>query len=256
MPDERKVHVYLTHALAPPGRLGGGLAVVIDVLRATTTILHALAAGCKSVRPCVEVEEALSLAGEMRVGRVLLAGERGGRPVSGFDLGNSPGEFTSALCRGTTLVMTTSNGTRALARAVEADRVLLAAFGNFSAVCDQVRKDTRPLHILCAGTEGEISVEDTLLAGALVNAVSQMHEVALDDGARLAWDCFENNGGLLAETLGMGRGGAILRQLGYDEDIRVASQVDRFTLVPELRLDPLRVEIGAVGVVKNYWAAK
>src|SRR5213596_706755 len=102
MAKEREVQVHLLPGLAPPGRLAGGLAVVIDVLRATTTIIHALAAGCNSVRPCLEVEEARSLADQMRAGRVLLAGERGGLPIDGFDMGNSPRRFIPRICRDVT----------------------------------------------------------------------------------------------------------------------------------------------------------
>src|SRR5712691_9127206 len=124
MPDDRDVQVHLLPTLAPPGRLTGGVAVVVDVLRATTTIIHALAAGCSSVRPCAEVEEARELAGTMRAGRVLLGGERGGAPLPGFDLGNSPAEYTAKVCCGSTLVLTTTNGMRACLRAAEAERIL------------------------------------------------------------------------------------------------------------------------------------
>lgn len=253
MPEDRDVHVYLLPQLVPGGRLTNGLAVVIDVLRASTTIIHALAAGCIAVRPCAEVAEAQELAGQMRAGRVLLGGERGGQPVPGFDLGNSPGEYVPKVCKGTTLVLTTTNGTRALLRAIEAERTLVAGFVNYSAVCEQLRQDARPIHILCSGTEGEVSLEDTLLAGALVDYLCETMEVHLDDGARLAWDCFENHGRVLDGALEVGKGGAKLRGLGYDEDIRAAAQVDQFALVPELRRDPLRVEVGAVGIVKSHW---
>ncbi len=253
MSEDREVHVHLLPSLAPPGALAGSLAVVIDVLRATTTIIHALAAGCKAVLPCAEVEEARERAGGMRAGRVLLGGERGGAPLPGFDLGNSPREYTAKLCRGNTLVLTTTNGTRALLRAAEAARVLVAAFVNYSAVCEQLRQDARPVHIVCAGTEGAVSLEDTLLAGALVEYLCQLGEVRVNDGARLAWDCFENQGRVLLGALEVSQGGAILRRLGYDEDIRSAAQVDRFALVPELKRDPLRVEVGAVGIVKSHW---
>ncbi|HMF11603.1 MAG TPA: 2-phosphosulfolactate phosphatase, partial [Gemmataceae bacterium] len=80
MSHGREVHVHLLPGLAQPGQLRGGVAVVIDVLRATTTIIHALAAGCEAVRPCLEVDEAKHLADGMRAGRVILGGERGGRP--------------------------------------------------------------------------------------------------------------------------------------------------------------------------------
>ena len=121
MPDDREVQVHLLPELVPCGQLEGAVAVVIDVLRATTTIVHALAAGCDCVRPCLEVEEARELADQMRAGRVILGGERGGSPLPGFDLGNSPGQYTAQVCKGTTLVLTTTNGTRALIRAAETD---------------------------------------------------------------------------------------------------------------------------------------
>jgi 2-phosphosulfolactate phosphatase len=249
----RDVCVHLTPALAAPGRLAGGLAVVIDVLRATTTIVHALAAGCTAVRPCAEIAEARDLADHLPAGKVLLAGERNGRPIDGFDLANSPRDFTAARCKGTTLVLTTTNGTPALIRAAEADRVLVAAFVNFSAVCEQVRKDARPLHMVCAGLNGEPCLEDTLLAGALVDSLSEESEVQLNDSARLAWDCFENHGRILAGALEVSEGGRSLRELGYAEDVVGAADIDRFALVPELRRDPLRVEVGAVGIVKRRW---
>src|SRR3954447_16254033 len=110
MPADREGPVHFLAPLAPAGRLQGSLALVIDVLRATTTIVHALAAGCTSVRPCAEIDEARALAGGMRVGQVLLAGERDAQPLPGFDLGNSPTTFTPKLCKGMTLVFTTTNG--------------------------------------------------------------------------------------------------------------------------------------------------
>src|SRR5205807_9970970 len=151
--------------------------------------------------PCAEVEEARALAGQMRVGRALLGGERGGVPLPGFDLGNSPREYTAKVCRGNTLVLTTSNGTRALLRAAEAERTLVAGFVNYSAVCEQLRQDVRPVYIVCAGTEGEVSLEDTLLAGAFIDFLSETTEARLNDAARLAWDCFENHGRVLVGAL-------------------------------------------------------
>jgi 2-phosphosulfolactate phosphatase len=253
MADERDVHVHLLPALAPPGRLAGSLGIVVDVLRASTTMIHALAAGCTNVRPCLGVEEAREVAGEMRAGRVLLGGERNGVAIPGFDLGNSPREYACRVCRGCTLVLTTTNGTRAVHRAAEADRVLIAGLVNYSAVCEQLKADPRPVHIICSGTDGEIALEDTLLAGALVDFLCDLVEPRLNDSARIAWDCFEQHGRVLESALALGRGGAKLHTLGYDEDIRAAAQVDQFNLVPELRRDPLRVEIGAVGIASRHW---
>src|SRR5262245_40353555 len=119
----RHVRVHLSPALVAPDQLAGGVAaVVIDVLRATTTMVHALAAGCSRILPCATVEEARCLADSLPAGKTLLAGERDGRPLPGFDLGNSPREFTPQRCRDQTLVMTTSNGTKALLHAALAER--------------------------------------------------------------------------------------------------------------------------------------
>src|SRR5437763_4067960 len=252
MPDDREVFVHLLPALAPPDRLAGSLAVVIDVLRATTTMVHALAAGCGAVRPCLGVEEARRLADGLPAGKVLLGGERAGRPLPGFDLGNSPREYTPAACRGTTVVLTTTNGTRALLRAAPAQRTLVAAFVNYSAVCEQLRPEARPVHIVCAGDAGAVALEDTLLAGALVDFLCDAGPARLNDGARVAWDCFECHGRVLDGALALAAGGARLKALGYDDDVRAAARVDQFALVPELRRDPLRVEIGAVGIGKSH----
>jgi len=267
--------VYLLPRLADPGGFKGGIAVVADVLRATTTIVHALAAGAEAIIPCATIDEARAIAKKKKKG-IMLAGERHGKPIPGFDLGNSPEEFTAKTCKGAALVMTTTNGTRALLRAAEADQILAAAFVNFSAVCGQLRAVGGQLgavegrlravegqfgavpgriDIVCAGTDGEVSLEDTLLAGALVDFLSECGgEVELNDAARLAWDSFENHGRCcLRGSLEIGRGGQRLRSLGYDADIRAAAEVDRFTIVPELRRDPLRLERGVVGIAQSHW---
>src|SRR5262249_16617291 len=130
---------------------------------------------------------------------------------------------------------------------------LLAGFVNFSAVCEQIRQDARPVHILCAGTDGQPTLEDTLLAGALVDFLSEEMDVQLNDSPRLAWGCFENHGRVLKGALEVSRGGQMLCALGFKDDVHAAAEVDRFHIVPELKRDPLRVEVGAVGIVKSRW---
>jgi 2-phosphosulfolactate phosphatase len=168
MPESERpeVFVHLLPCMIPPGALRGGVAVVVDVLRATTVIVHALAAGCNAVIPCLEIDEARSLAATFPPGTAILAGERQGLPIEGFDLGNSPGTFTPEVCRGKTLVMTTTNGTRAVLACLEAERVMIGAFPNFAATVQTLHAEDRPVHVVCAGTDGSISYEDALLAGA------------------------------------------------------------------------------------------
>src|SRR5205823_10380648 len=138
--------------------------VVIDVLRATTTIVHALAAGAREVVPCLEVEDARRIAAELGKAAIL-GGERRGLPIPGFDVGNSPAEYTRQRVGGKTVVFTTTNGTRAMQRCKFASRVLLGAFVNFSAVCRELAVVDH-VALVCAGTDGHVTREDTLLAGA------------------------------------------------------------------------------------------
>ena len=253
MAEQRQVQVHLLPELVPTGGLRGATAVAIDVLRATTTIITALVAGCTDIRPCGTVEEAREVAGGLPAGRTLLGGERHNVKIEGFDLGNSPLEYTAEVCQGKTLVMTTTNGTRAVLRAAEAERVLIAGFVNFSAVCEQLRQDRRPVHIVCAGTDGAVTLEDTLLAGALVHRLCAGSDPQLNDSAQLAWDGFKQRGSCLLAALEISEGARRLLELDHGRDIGFAAGVDRFHLVPVLRQDPLRVEAGASGVVPSHW---
>jgi 2-phosphosulfolactate phosphatase len=124
---------------------------------------------------------------------------------------------------------------------------------NFSAVCEQLRQETRPVHIVCAGSSGAIALEDTLAAGGLVDYLSGISEVRLNDSARLAWDCFENQKNMVLETLNLSQDGIKLRDLGFANDIQDAARIDRYNLVPELRREPLRIELGAIGIVDRHW---
>lgn len=238
------VEVHLLPALVPPGRLTGSIAVVMDVLRATTTMITALANGCRSVRPCGEIEEARLLAQQLRdEGQlVLLGGERGGLPIPGFDLGNSPAEYTPNICAGATLVMTTTNGTRALLCAAEAETVLVAGFVNLNALRQLLVSQRRSMHLVCAGTDGAVTLEDVLLAGAIVSGLYTSTAIRLNNSAQLAWDCFESQGFDLMGAFEQSAGGMNLLSLGLGDDLRLAAQVNRYAVVPELRRQPLRVE--------------
>jgi len=251
----RKLSVHLTPELIPAGKLAGGVAVVVDVLRATTSMLQALAAGATAVVPCESIDGARATAGAL--GKLaVLAGERDGAKIAGFALGNSPAEFTSKRCRGKTVVMTTTNGTRALSACLDAERILIAAFVNFSAVCEQLDSESRPFHVVCAGLNGRPALEDTLLAGALVDHLSETGEVDLNDSARLAWDCYENNGRMLAGALEVSDGGSALIRLGHAADLAAAAQVDRLAIAAEVRRDPVRVEVCSAGIKRTYWPRK
>ncbi len=257
--DLPRVFVHLLPSLIPSGSLRDGVAVVVDVLRATTVMVHALAAGCEAIIPCEEIDEAQGVAATLPQGTALLAGERRGLPIPGFDLGNSPGDFTPMVCEGKTVVMTTTNGTRAILACQEAERVYIASFGNLRAISDELivqflKKDHgHPVHIVCAGTEGHVSLEDVLLAGALVRNITDITTKSVASAASLG-----NDEALIAvshwlaaaqafrisplgELLKLGRGGQNVQRIGLAKDIAVAAEIDRQPLVAELSRDPLRI---------------
>ena len=233
----RELRVHLLPALFQPAELCGGLAVVIDLLRASTTIVHALAAGATKVVPCLEVEQARVYAAEHEAEAVVLGGERGGELIEGFDLDNSPLSYTPHRVAGRTVVFTTTNGTRALLRAREADRVLIGAFVNLSAVLRVLEGDERPVHLICAGTRGRFSAEDVLCAGALAAGVAAAAGVEQwdDDAARVAASYFESNAapGSQRAAIRGSAGGRDLVALGFEADIERAAQWDLFDIVPE-----------------------
>ena len=253
------VHVHMLPSLIPPGELDGGVAVVIDVLRASTMIVHALVAGCRAVLPCAEVDEARRLAATLPAGSALLAGERHGVQIDGFDLGNSPGECTPAVCQDKTMVITTTNGTLALLACVDAELVIVGSFVNFAATSQRLLHEAKPIHLVCAGTEGSISYEDTLLAGAFADHFKEMDFPMGNDQAEIAsgfWAKIQESiwfksgkatpaepSNLLVRYLNRGQGGQRVVQLGRSADIADAARLNRpdFQIVAELKKDPLRV---------------
>jgi 2-phosphosulfolactate phosphatase len=252
----QSLNVYALPSLVDPEELAGGAVLVIDVLRSTTTIVHALAAGAKQIVPCAEIEQARAIAAQLPPGESLLGGERHGVKIEGFDLGNSPQEYTADKVGGKTVVFTSTNGTAAMAHARRAARILLGAFVNASAAFGKLRGE-RLVHLLCAGTEGQRSEDDLLLAGMLAERFAQRGGSARQQGgqadeARELWHYWFTRPqalGLqslqpkrLAEALLHSPGGKNLAALGMQEDILAAAQVDRFREVPEL--DPRSFRIG------------
>ncbi len=248
-PERPPVSAHLLPSLIPPHALRGGVAVVLDVLRATTVMVQALSAGIEAIIPCLEIEQAQEVAAKLGRQNVILGGERQGLPIDGFDLGNSPASYTAEVCRNKTLVMTTTNGTQAIHASLEADRVLIASFGNLSSVLKMLQNDPRPIHVVCAGTDGRVSLEDCVLAGAICGRLTGNDKVAGNDEAFLlsrAWAdieyrTFEKQGLSLADVLKRGRGGRRVLELGLEHDLEDAARVDGYDLVPELRRDPLRI---------------
>lgn len=143
--------------------------VIIDILRASTTMIHALANGAKSVIPCLNVDDALEIAKTFPHDQRLLGGERHGELIPGFDLDNSPLRYSRDVVEDKTVIFTTTNGTRALWESRSAAKILVGAFVNMAVLVEQLREIGGTVHLVCAGTDGQLTGEDILFAGAVVD---------------------------------------------------------------------------------------
>jgi 2-phosphosulfolactate phosphatase len=216
--------------------LSGRGIVVLDVLRATTTVITALANGAKAVIPAATSEEAVRLASNLEKDGVLLAGERKSVKIEGFALGNSPLEMTPEVVAGKTIVLATTNGTPALVAAQGGDPVLVGAPANFAALtmrAHQELADRGELVIICAGRERQFALEDGYAAGRLVKAVKKgLGRVELNDAAHAALALTGAYDGW-ADAF---TGAAAARQLteaNLGADVAFCAKPNRFGTVPQ-----------------------
>lgn len=237
-----KIDTYFTPTEVDPAVVAGRTALVVDVIRATSTIVEALAGGAKAIYPTVSTEDAIRLATSLGREDTLLCGERRGLKVEGFDLGNSPREFDAERVGGKRLVMSTTNGTRALLAAQGARRVVVLALTNLSEVVRAVAADG-DLVVICAGKEDRFSLDDALCAGLLLRDVTHRagrDGVILNDQATAALslgEAFEPDEGFLRRTAA----GAALVDIGLEADLSICADLDRHALIPEMRDRTIRL---------------
>lgn len=224
--------------------LAGGTVVVIDLLRASSTICQALAAGASEVRPFLHVDDVLRAANGESRSELVLGGERGGEIITGFDLGNSPAEYTAAEVFGKRVLFTTTNGTAALNHARLAVRIVVGAAVNLSAVVESITDDNE-IHLLCAGTNGHVTREDRLAAGAIATGLLQANcgretnEHA--DAVAREWQELATAARALGRTvseqlaieLRETTGGKNLIGIGMEDDLARCAAIDTLDLVPE-----------------------
>jgi 2-phosphosulfolactate phosphatase len=250
------IEVFFSPAEVDETAMEGRTAVVVDVIRATSTIVEALASGARCVLPTASTEEAIKLASSLGREDTLLCGERKGLKIEGFDLGNSPAEYVRDVVEGKQLVMTTTNGTRAFLAAREAERILTASFMNLSAVVEELA-GVEEVAVVCAGKEDRFSLDDALCAGLLVRkllgeraeeAVGDGKGPQLDDGARVVLHLAERyppDADFLRSTAA----GEALLEVGLEADLELCAQVDRHALVPVM--EDRRIGVPGGGAPRN-----
>jgi 2-phosphosulfolactate phosphatase len=233
-----KIETFALPVLAE-GLLEGKTAVVIDALRATSSIIMAIENGCRKIIPVVEISHALEIAKELGRENTLLCGERGGLPIEGFDLSNSPGDYSRQRVEGKAAVMTTTNGTRAINAAKGAKRVLISAFTNAGQTAKVIADLGDDLAIICAGSDGKFSAEDSLAAGCIIYHMqnwqkSEQKEAALElcDLSIMAAMLYERHKDDLHEPLSNIRHYRYLQSLGLQADLDYCLKPDSASCVP------------------------
>ncbi len=233
-----KLSIHFTPLGVKQQAIAGKPVLVIDVLRATTTIIAALANGAKAVVPTETAEEALRVAQNFDRDDAVLAGERGSLRIDGFALGNSPEEMTAATVQGKTIVMTTTNGTAALTAVETGQPVMLGAVTNYSSVAVRARQELErhgELIILCAGREKMFSLEDAYLAGRISGRIVRKYgrrKMELNDAASAALELARGYGDKWRKVIDVSAAARNLTALGFERDIEAATQVDLHTIVP------------------------
>jgi len=229
------IRFYATLEQAEKDALQNGSVVIIDVLRASSTIVRAIESGAEKIIPIADVETASRLVRPAERDKKLLAGERKCCPVPGFDLSNSPEEFTPERVRGKTIVFTTTNGTRAIAAAAKAARVLVCALTNVRAVAAALR-DEGDVVIVCCGSEGSVAAEDLLCGGLLLAGLDDAaSRESLTDAARIARILSDGFGHDPEGFVRSSSHGRRLIALGFERDVVFCSRVGVSASVPVVR---------------------
>ena len=233
------MHIDIQFVPSPPTLeiLSNRVIVVIDVLRATSVIVHALSQGATEIIPVTTVEEAAHLVKTFPRGSTLLGGERESRKIEGFDFGNSAKEYTAEKVKGKRLILTTTNGTKAFHSVAAAGDVLVGSFLNIRATAQRCLDLDRDILLFPSGNEAHFSLEDVVCGGMLIDLITKKRDKPMDltDASDCALILYQRFKGNVVEALHLSNHGKDLTALGLKEDLFYCAQTDITDLVPTFR---------------------
>ncbi|MDB5287437.1 MAG: 2-phosphosulfolactate phosphatase [Mucilaginibacter sp.] len=227
----KNLDVCLTPALIPLYNVEDYIIVVIDIFRATSSICYGIENGAEAIIPVSEIEECAAY--REKGFDHLLAAERNGEVVAGFDFGNSPFSYTKEKVSSKTVVLTTTNGTHALHLSRKAKKIVIGSFLNLTSLCNWLKTQNESILLVCAGWKNNFNLEDTLFAGAVVEQLKE-HGYTLDDPAIAANDLFQIGKNDISQYLSKTSHGERLKKLGIEKDIAFCLQIDITTAIPIL----------------------
>jgi len=224
-----EIDVCLTPRLIDLHAVSGKTAVVVDILRATSCMTAGLGSGLREIRPFASLEECRKMKDE----GYLIAGERNGKKVDGFDLGNSPFDYLAAAEDGSKVAVTTTNGTLAIEKSSGAEHVVIGSFLNLDALARWVSNRENDILIVCAGWKGKVNLEDTLFAGALIDRIGQNYSLTTD-APLVALHCYRGMRDDLLHHVMSSSHARRLKRLNIETDISYCLKHNVFDVVPRL----------------------
>ncbi|MFL5729997.1 MAG: 2-phosphosulfolactate phosphatase [Cytophagaceae bacterium] len=226
----KNIEVCLTPALLDLYGVEGKVVVVVDILRATSCMTTGLAHGVKSIIPVASLDECSILKSK----GLIAAAERDGKMADGFDIGNSPFSYMDKNLVGKSVAMTTTNGTQAISKSLKAEQIIIGSFLNKTVVINYLLKQSRDILVLCAGWKGQVNLEDTLFAGAIVEGLKDEF-FSENDSAMTAYTLYQAAKGDLSKFLSNSSHARRLRKLNIIKDIEFCLQSDVYDVIPVLK---------------------
>jgi 2-phosphosulfolactate phosphatase len=220
----------------------GKTTVVIDVLRASSTIITALENGAKEVIPVGTIEFAVKVSGGMFGGQTLLGGERNTKKIEGFALGNSPSEYTKEIVSGKTIVFYSTNGSKAIVKAKYSENLFICSFSNINALSDHLVKLNEDVLVLCSGNNNFFSLEDSVCAGKLVQEIlNKNSKINLTDSSNAALAISKTFGKDIKKMLSNTEHGQVLINNGYEDDMVLCAKLNGSVTIPVYSANALKV---------------
>lgn len=210
--------------------------IVIDVLRASTTIATALMNGAREIIPVSTIESAVKISGNLFGDVVLRGGERNGKIIEGFNLGNSPAEYTAEAVKGKSIIFCTTNGSSAIVKARYAKNLIVGGFINMSPILDFMKEMGEDFYILCAGKSSLFCIEDSVCAGMIITQLinDESIDIELNDPAVAAAALYKSMGKNLQRMVRTTDHGKYLIEIGFKNDIKLCTDIDSVPVLPVL----------------------
>ncbi|MAO63424.1 MAG: 2-phosphosulfolactate phosphatase [Balneola sp.] len=236
MPEIKYIDVFFSLQSFQEEELRGKSAVIIDVLRASSSIATAIHNGAKKVIPVADMSDAMKIATTMDQKDYLLCGEKNGTKIEGYHLGNSPAEYDPEVVEGKTLIFNTTNGTKAIKKASLANEVYVGTFLNQQSILNAMNEHDDEVVLICSGWQGRLAIEDTLFAGSLIhNLTGGTLPDNAKDGAKVAFGLFEKYGDDLEAAISRSDHAKRLAEVVSNDDITFCCKVNEFDVLPGMR---------------------